>query len=99
MAEVFKVGLIGCGTVGQGVVRLLQTEAEEIERKTGIRLELARVADKDLSQARRVDVPAEDTTDVSSPAARIASVVSARTSAARFSLPGRSASSARIRPS
>jgi homoserine dehydrogenase len=59
MAEVFKVGLIGCGTVGQGVVRLLQAEGDEIEKKTGIRLELAKVADKDLSQARKVDVPAD----------------------------------------
>jgi homoserine dehydrogenase len=40
-------------------VRLLQAEGHEIERKTGVRIELARVADKDLSQARRVDVPAD----------------------------------------
>lgn len=57
MGEVFKVGLIGCGTVGQGVVRILRDEAAEIERKTGVRLDLARVADRDLSQPRKVNVP------------------------------------------
>ncbi len=59
MVGVFKIGLIGCGTVGQGVVRLLQSEAAQIEKKTGVRLELARVADKDLAQARKVDLPAD----------------------------------------
>ncbi len=57
MGEVFKVGLIGCGTVGQGVVRIIRVEADAIESKTGVRLELARVADKDLSQPGKVDVP------------------------------------------
>ncbi len=59
MAEAFKVGLIGCGTVGQGVVTLLRTEGEEIARKTGIQLELARVVDKDPAQARKAGVPEE----------------------------------------
>ena len=57
MAEIFKIGLIGCGVVGQGVVRILQDDADEIEKKTGIRLELARVVDKDLSQPAKVNVP------------------------------------------
>ncbi len=57
MGKVVKVGLIGCGVVGQGVVRLLQAEADEIERKTGLRLELARVADKDTAQPRLAEVP------------------------------------------
>ncbi|MBE7420794.1 MAG: homoserine dehydrogenase [Ideonella sp.] len=57
MAEVFTVGLIGCGVVGQGVARLIASEAEEIARKTGVKLELARVADKDPSQPRKAGVP------------------------------------------
>lgn len=57
MAEAFRIGLIGCGVVGQGVVQLLAAEAETIERKTGIRMELARVADKDPAQPRKVGVP------------------------------------------
>ena len=57
MSEAFKVGLIGCGTVGQGVARLIQAEADEIAAKTGVRLELARVVDKDLAQPRKAGVP------------------------------------------
>ncbi len=63
MGEVFGIGLIGCGTVGQGVVRILQNEADEIEKKTGIRLDLARVVDKDLEQPKKVDVPADRVSD------------------------------------
>lgn len=58
MGEAFSIGLIGCGTVGQGVVRLLQAEGQEIERKTGVRLDLARVVDKDPAQPARAGVPA-----------------------------------------
>ncbi|HON67361.1 MAG TPA: homoserine dehydrogenase, partial [Phycisphaerae bacterium] len=57
MGKRVNVGLIGCGVVGQGVVRLIQAEADEIERKTGLRLEIARVADKDPAQARKAEVP------------------------------------------
>ncbi|MGQ9651768.1 MAG: homoserine dehydrogenase [Phycisphaerae bacterium] len=57
MSDVCRIGLIGCGTVGQGVVRIIQAEAQEIERKTGVRLELARVVDKDPAQAAKVHVP------------------------------------------
>ncbi len=62
MSNVFKIGLNGCGTVGQGVVRVIQAEADEIERKTGIRLDLAKVADKDASQPKKVNVPADRVT-------------------------------------
>ena len=57
MSDVLKIGLIGCGTVGQGVVRIIRNEADEIARKTGVRLELAKVADKDPAQPKKVDVP------------------------------------------
>jgi len=57
MADVFKVGLIGCGVVGQGVAKLIAAESDEIARKTGVKLELARVADKDPAQARKAGVP------------------------------------------
>ena len=59
MEEVFKVGLIGCGTVGQGVVEILQAEADTMAVKTGVRLDLARVADTQPEQARKVGVPEE----------------------------------------
>ena len=38
------IGIIGLGTVGQGVAHILQTQARRIEEKTGLRLVLKRVA-------------------------------------------------------
>lgn len=57
MGEAFRVGLIGCGIVGQSVVNLIRSEAAEIERRTGIRLDLVRVADKYPAQPRKAGVP------------------------------------------
>ncbi|MBP7933225.1 MAG: homoserine dehydrogenase [Phycisphaerae bacterium] len=59
MTDVLKIGLIGCGTVGQGVVELLRVEGDEIARKVGLRLDLARVADKDRGQPAKAGVPAD----------------------------------------
>jgi len=44
-----RLALLGCGTVGEGVVRLLRRNAEMFERKLGAGLELAGVADRSLS--------------------------------------------------
>ncbi|MFU8856138.1 MAG: homoserine dehydrogenase [Deferrisomatales bacterium] len=58
------VGVIGIGTVGAGVVQLLQENAGEIERRLGARLRLVRVADKDLETDRGVPMdPAMLTSD------------------------------------
>jgi len=51
-----KVGLIGFGTVGQGVVRNIVANGELIARRTGIKLEIARIADIDLKRQRDVRV-------------------------------------------
>jgi len=51
------VGLIGWGTVGCGVVEVLNSNAEAIESRLGMRLELKRVADIDLDRPRPVAVP------------------------------------------
>lgn len=50
--EPIGVGLLGCGTVGGALVSLLHAEAEVIAARTGVRLELARVAVRDPSKAR-----------------------------------------------
>ncbi len=47
-----KIGLIGLGTVGAGVVKALRKSIPSIRSKSGISLELVRVAEKDLSRAR-----------------------------------------------
>jgi homoserine dehydrogenase len=36
-----RIGLVGFGTVGTGVVKLLLEDSEAIYRRTGVRLELA----------------------------------------------------------
>jgi homoserine dehydrogenase len=43
-----RLALLGCGTVGEGVVRLLRHNAEMFRRKLGASIELAGVADRSL---------------------------------------------------
>jgi homoserine dehydrogenase len=50
-----RVGLLGCGTVGTAVARLLHDHREDIARRAGCRLEVSKVAVHDLSKRR--DVP------------------------------------------
>ncbi len=53
-----RIGLLGCGTVGSAVVRLLQGNAEEIYRRTGVALRVASVATADPSKPRDVRLDA-----------------------------------------
>lgn len=58
MAEkIVKVGLVGFGTIGTGVAKLIIENADSIIAKTGIRLELACVVDIDTKSARPVKLP------------------------------------------
>lgn len=52
-----KVGIVGCGVVGTGVVELLLKNSETIRKKTGIELELTKVADIDWEKPRSFHVP------------------------------------------
>lgn len=52
-----KVGLVGFGTVGSGVVRVLRENGQEIAERTGVRVELACVVDKDTTTPRAVQLP------------------------------------------
>jgi homoserine dehydrogenase len=56
MKEV-KVGVIGFGTVGAGVVRLLLENSPLIEKRLGFPLTLAGIADLDVATDRGVKVP------------------------------------------
>jgi homoserine dehydrogenase len=47
-----KVGLLGCGTVGGGVVRLLRANAAYIEARVGAPLDIARVLVRDAEKDR-----------------------------------------------
>ena len=57
VAEVVRVGLLGCGNVGGAAGRALTTQADEIAGRTGVRLEVARVAVRSLSKERSVELP------------------------------------------
>src|SRR4030042_5077192 len=49
-----KVGMIGFGTVGSGVVRILQKNSDLIEKRVGARIVLKRIADIDVKRDRGV---------------------------------------------
>jgi len=51
-----RVGLIGFGTIGTGVIKLLQRQQRQIVQKLGARLEMARIADIDLKTDRGVKI-------------------------------------------
>jgi homoserine dehydrogenase len=58
MAEkIVKVGLVGFGTIGTGVAKLILEDADSIAAKTGLRLELACVVDIDTKSPRPVKLP------------------------------------------
>ena len=52
-----KVGLLGFGTIGSGVARLLLSESKFIERRVGARIKLARVADIKPGRREGVKLP------------------------------------------
>jgi homoserine dehydrogenase len=52
------VGVIGCGTVGGGVVKLLVAEREHLLRKTGVQVELCKAADLDPAKRASTGLPA-----------------------------------------
>jgi len=52
-----RIGLVGFGTVGSGVAKLIVEEGDSIAAKTGIRLELGCVVDVDTERPRPVVLP------------------------------------------
>lgn len=54
--EKLQVGLVGLGTVGTGVLKILLEEAEWLKRRTGLEIQLKRVADIDLKRDRGLDL-------------------------------------------
>jgi homoserine dehydrogenase len=55
--ETTGIALIGCGTVGGGVARLLLERGDRLAARAGRRLELRRVLVRDAKKARAVDLP------------------------------------------
>jgi len=61
--RVVRIGMLGCGTVGGGVVTILDREADDITVRTGAKLEVTRVAVRDLSRDRGLPLPDAAFTD------------------------------------
>ncbi len=76
MTEI-KIALLGLGTVGSGVIKVLQSHAAEMEERAGCRLVLHKVADADLARPRegldlrRLPMVADANTVLDDPAVQI----------------------------
>lgn len=51
-----NIGLLGCGTVGSGVVKIIKRNREEIERKAGSRLNIKKVLVRSLDKERPLEL-------------------------------------------
>ncbi len=60
--EKINIGLIGLGTVGAGVVKLLRENKELIRDRLGVEIVLKKIAVRDLSKKRGIEVNACDLT-------------------------------------
>jgi homoserine dehydrogenase len=66
MSDVVRVGVLGCGNVGAPLIALLQRRVGDIAARTGLHLEVTKVAVRSASRERDVDLPAGAlTTDAS----------------------------------
>ncbi|MFG0335141.1 MAG: homoserine dehydrogenase [Maioricimonas sp. JB049] len=65
-----RVGLIGLGTVGTGVSRILLDHAERVTRRAGRPIQLTRVAVRRLDKTREIDLPPSILTDDAAAVAR-----------------------------
>lgn len=57
--ESLKVGIVGCGTVGSGVVKLLMNNGKLISERVDKRVEIAFVADRDVEKVKKLGIPDE----------------------------------------
>jgi homoserine dehydrogenase len=58
-----QIGMLGLGTVGSGVLRILETNGEEIMRKIGTRLEVKRIAVRNPGKKRDLEIDPSLLTD------------------------------------
>ncbi|HEY7876239.1 MAG TPA: homoserine dehydrogenase [Actinomycetota bacterium] len=56
MTERVRVGLLGCGIVGGATARILTSYSDELARRAGVSLELARVAVRSPDKPREVEL-------------------------------------------
>jgi hypothetical protein len=56
MKKVISIGLIGFGTIGTGVIKLLQKNGELIAGRLGTEIRVQRIADIDIRKSRGIPV-------------------------------------------
>jgi len=61
--DMIKIGLLGLGTVGSGVYKIISENRESIEQKVGTELEIEKILVNDLSKTRNVKIDNELLTD------------------------------------
>jgi len=54
-----KVGLMGLGTVGTGVVRIIQGHQEDLQKQTGLSIEIKKILVRNMDKERNVSVSPE----------------------------------------
>ena len=58
-----RIGMLGCGTVGGAVIRLIHEHGDDLAQRAGVRLTVARVAVRDPGRDRDVPLSTEAFTD------------------------------------
>jgi homoserine dehydrogenase len=58
VSESVRIGLLGCGNVGAAFVKLVNERAAAIAQRTGISLSITKIAVRDASRHRDLDLPA-----------------------------------------
>ncbi len=56
---VLRIALLGCGSVGSQVARILLEESDSLALRSGARLQLTGIAVRDINAARDVELPAD----------------------------------------
>jgi len=58
-----RVGFLGCGNIGCGVYKLLETYGEQIQKNEGVSLRIEKILVRSLAKKRGWDIPQELLTD------------------------------------
>ncbi len=54
--KILTIGIIGFGTIGSGVIKVIQEKASQLEKKSGLKLQLKAVCDQDITTRRNVPI-------------------------------------------
>lgn len=57
--EKIKIGLLGCGTVGSGVVKILNTNGENIKMRSGAEIAIEKILVRNVAKAESLNIPKE----------------------------------------